>query len=180
MQISIVSWPAICIASRRQRILWLTGGPFTGKSAFLAWLAHTNPEVAVRHFCNSAHAEKSDPRRFVISIAYKLVRCVPDYGEQLDELLLQELVQGSKANSLFDALLVKALGAVPEPQHTIVLIVEALDEASHQGRNALAEILASQFLNTPPRLRLVVRSRPDFEISQWLAKCAYTVELPAD
>jgi len=147
------------------RIFWITGSPGIGKTAIASWLCHHRPEVAAFHLCRHGHAQKSDPRRCVLSIAYQLASQLPEYGSRLSDLNLEEIVAESGARTLFDSLIVQPLSAgFPVPDSTHVILIDALDEATHDGRNELASFIATEFSKTPSWLRLIITSRPDPEV----------------
>jgi WD40 repeat protein len=59
----------------------------------------------------------------------------------------------------------------------LVVLVDALDEATRDGRNVLAAFLASEFDKLPSWLRLVITSRPDPEVMYPLqALSAHTLD----
>ena len=44
-------------------------------------------------------------------------------------------------------------------------MIDALDEATFEGRNTIAEVIASEFANVPSWLRLIVTSRPEPDVA---------------
>ncbi|HTY90351.1 MAG TPA: tetratricopeptide repeat protein [Methanocella sp.] len=147
------------------RIFWIIGAPGVGKTAIASWLAFNRPEVAAFHLCRYGDAEKSDPRRAILSIAYQLSTQLADYQERLNGLNLEKIARESNAKTLFDSLIIQPLsGNFPEPGGAIVILIDALDEATRSGKNELAELIASEFGRAPRWLRLVITSRPEPEI----------------
>ncbi len=181
----------------KERIFWLSGGPGTGKSAFLAWIASTREAVKAIHFCRWGDDLKSKPNRCVMSLAYQLASQEPLYSAHLAGLQLASLVNECNTETLFDQLLVqpfapslpswkggKVGGACFEPAtyttESRVIVIDALDEASRQGNNELASLLARKQDALPSWLRFVVSSRPHVEVKQWLAGHVEPVELLPD
>jgi WD40 repeat protein len=155
------------------RVFWITGAPGVGKTAIAAWLCEHRPEVVAFHLCRHGHIQKSDPRRCVLSIAYQLSTQLADYQDRLNQLDLPRLIPESDARTLFDRLIVQPLSAnFPRPEGIVVVLIDALDEATTVGRNELASFLATEFRRTPDWLRLVITSRPDPEVTYPLQ--AYT------
>jgi len=147
------------------RVFWITGAPGVGKTAIASWLCH-HREVVAFHLCQHGHVQKSDPRRAVLSIAYQLATQLPDFEERLAALDLERLVPESNARTLFDCLVVQPLsGGFPDPGRTLIVLIDALDEATREGGNELASFGATEFLKTPPWLRLIITSRPDPEVT---------------
>jgi hypothetical protein len=54
------------------RVFWITGAPGVGKTAIAAWLCEHRPEVKAFRLCRHGHAQKSNPRKCVPSLAYQL------------------------------------------------------------------------------------------------------------
>jgi len=148
------------------RIFWITGNPGTGKTAVAAWLCHNRREVAAFHLCRHGHRQKADPRRCVLSIAYQLSTQLPDYAERLNALNLDESIPESDARTLFDNLIIQPLsGNFPRPDRTVLIVIDALDEATEAGKNELAGFIAAEYHKMPPWLRLIITSRPDPEVT---------------
>jgi WD40 repeat protein len=159
----IDAWLAQADASR---VFWITGDPGVGKTALAAWLATHRSEVAAIHFCRHGHRQKADPRHCVTSLAYQLATQLPDYADRVRSINdLEQVVHGSGARTLFDRLIIQPLAHnFPGPDGPIVVLIDALDEATHDGRNELAQFLATDFGYTPDWLRLIITSRPDPEV----------------
>jgi len=154
------------------KVLWLTAAPGLGKSAIAASLSHRWAEVGAVHFCVSGHKDKINPARAVLSIAYQLSQRehMDIYAKRLASLEL-ERESHRDARSLFDTLLVGPLAKnFPEPPENILVILDGLDEATlSNGENPLAEIVAADWGRLPSWLRLMVSSRPEAELIQWLS-----------
>ncbi len=145
------------------RIFWITGNPGVGKTAISAWLCYNRREVVAFHFCRHDNVQKMDPRRCVMSLAYQLSTQLPDYEERLKYMKLDK-IGDLNAKTLFDYLIVQPLSGISRPGRTVVLLIDALDEATVEGKNDLANFIASEFERTPEWLKLLVTSRPDCEI----------------
>jgi len=144
------------------RMFWITGIPGVGKTAVASWLCHHHPQVAAFHLCSRGHSQKADPRRSVLSLAFQLASQLPDYQARLNSLNLEQLTGETDARTIFDLLISQPLsGAFPGPARDLVVVVDGLDEATREGQNPLAALLASELPNTPTWLRLVVTSGPD-------------------
>lgn len=144
------------------RVLWIFGGPGIGKTAIAAQLVHRRPDVFASHFCVHGHDDKSDPRRVVLSIAYQLAAHIPPYYAALKELALED-EQGKSAVTLFDNLIVAPLSApgFPKPEGNCLVVIDAIDEATRENRNEVADFIAMYWQRTPSWLRLVITSRPE-------------------
>lgn len=163
-----------------QRVFWITGRPGVGKTSISAWLCAHWREVVAFHFCRHDNVQKIDPRRCIMSLAYQLGTQLPEYERRLARMGLDDL-PGLNARALFDKLIIQPLSRdFPYPGRTMLIVIDALDEATVDGRNELAGFFASELERTPPWLRLVVTSRPEPEVAGALqAYRQFTIE-PGD
>lgn len=162
--------------SEGSKIFWITGDPGTGKSAIAAWIRENKREIAAFHFCDIASEEKRDPTHMVRSIAYQLSTQLPAYEERLKGLGLELIIKEyHKAYTLFDKLIIQPLADnFPHPDRTIVILIDALDEATYYKRNEIALFLSRCADKTPPWLRFFITSRPEPEVCgplQFLSPC---------
>ncbi|MCG3774426.1 MAG: hypothetical protein JW395_1249 [Nitrospira sp.] len=151
------------------KLFWITGAPGAGKSAIAAYLRDNRSEVAAFHFCDAASDEKRNPSKLVFSIACQLATQLPEYQERLSGLDLegikQEFSDPNNAYTLFDKLVVQPLAEnFPEPDRTLVVLIDALDEATRGGKNEIVRFLARSADKTPKWLRFLLTSRPEQEI----------------
>jgi WD40 repeat protein len=152
----------------KSRVFWLTGLPGVGKSAFAAHLCQTHPDVKARHFCEHGHQDRGDPRRALLSIVYQLAEQIPEYGSRLlEEDLAAE--SGKDVRTIFDNLLVRKLDGLDQLKRPVLVVIDAIDEASQGGRNAIAEMIRDYWAFTPGWLRLLITSRPESEVISTLA-----------
>jgi WD40 repeat protein len=148
------------------KVFWLTGAPGVGKSAIAAWVRDNRREIGAFHFCDIHSEEKRNPSKLVRSIAYQLSTQLPAYEERLKSLNMEGIVQEyHEAYTLFDKLIVQPMADnFPPPDRTIVILIDALDEATHQKRNEISLFLSRCADKTPTWLRFLVTSRPEPEI----------------
>lgn len=148
----------------KQRVFWISGGPGVGKTAISAVLSSRYLEVGALHLCKFGHAQKSDPRSVVTSVVYQLTTQLPEYEARLASMDVEKLAQDD-ARTMFDNLLVQPLAKLTPPKRSIVILIDALDEATRDGRNELASFIAQEFPKTPTWLRLIITSRPEAEVT---------------
>ena len=149
------------------RIFWIIGKPGVGKTALAAWLCYYRREVAAFHLCKYGHTQKSDPRRCVLSIAYQLSSQIPEYQTRIDAMDLEKIISESNPRTLFDLIIVQPLSVnLKKPKQTIVVLIDALDEASEGGKNELADFIGAEFSKLPQWFRLIITSRPDPEVTR--------------
>jgi len=147
-----------------QRVFWISGSPGVGKTAISAMLSSRYLEVAAIHLCKFGHAQKSDPRCVITSVVYQLTTQLPEYEARLASMDVEKLAQDD-ARTMFDNLLVQPLIKLTPPNRAIVILIDALDEATRSGRNDLASFIAEEFPKTPSWLRLIITSRPEATVT---------------
>lgn len=156
-----------------QRILWLVGDAGIGKTAFVANLSRIRKDIYAVHFCRYNDNERANPKRAIMSIAYYLSTQISDYRQNLLELQdLDDLVEKS-TERLFEYLIIEPLSKIRYNGDTVVIVIDALDEATVDGRNELADIIAKHFDRTPAWIKLLVTSRKEVLLERKLAKIAH-------
>ncbi|MCH7227951.1 TIR domain-containing protein [Haloferula sp. A504] len=148
------------------KLFWITGAPGAGKSAIAAWIRDNRREIAAFHFCDINSEEKRNPTKLVRSIVYQLSTQLPAYRDLLARLPLESIVgEYHEAYTLFNKLMIEPLSdRFPKPDRPIVVLVDALDEASCRRQNEIVRFLTLCADKTPGWLRFLVTSRPEPEI----------------
>jgi hypothetical protein len=144
----------------------LTGDPGAGKSAVMAHLAQTLPQVAALHFCRADNSQTLRAEAFVRSVAAQLATQLPSYAEALRGVLAQPNALDEEPDALFKNLIINPLATAPTGDGPLLLLVDGLDEAVQHGAQAGPSIprLVGSFLGElatmTGRVRLVLSSRP--------------------
>ena len=149
------------------RLFWLLGTPGIGKSAIAAKLCQMFPEISAMHFCDYRSVEKKDPSKLVCSLAFQLSTQIPEYADSLRQMDVKEIIQEyrDKPFDLFDKLIVESFDRnFPKPDRPIVVLIDALDEASCNGRNSIADFLGARMDRLPTWFRFFITSRPEKEV----------------
>lgn len=153
-----------------KKILWFVGDAGIGKTAFIANLSKIRDEIQAVHFCRYNDNERANPKRALMSIAYYMATQINDYKQKLFELQdLDSLIEKS-TNRLFEYLIVEPLSKISYKGKPLVIVIDALDEATLNGRNELADIIAKQFDKTPDWLKIVITSRREALLERKLSK----------
>ena len=148
------------------RLFWITGVPGIGKTSIAVRLLQRMPEIAAFHICRRGHSEKASPRRAICTIAYQLSTQFPEFKSQIDNISLETIIDEYNDAALFDAIITQPLMHISSESHKVaVILIDGLDEASHDGTNVLAEFIASEFDRLPSWVRIIVTSRPDREVT---------------
>jgi WD40 repeat protein/uncharacterized protein YukE len=144
----------------------LTGDPGAGKSAVMAHLAQTLPQVAALHFCRADNSQTLRADAFVRSVAAQLATQLPSYAEALRGVLTQPNALDEEPDALFKNLIINPLATAPAGDGPLLLLVDGLDEAVQRGAPTAPSIprLVGSFLGElatmTGRVRLVLSSRP--------------------
>ena len=147
------------------RVFWLMGGPGIGKSAVAAYLCHHHGDVIAYHLCIFGHTDKSDPRRALLSIAYQIAQHLPEYDEMIQKLDLEQEVLKNTL-TLFDILLVQPFSSgVLKPDGDRLVIIDAIDEATKNGKNEITDFISNQWEKAPSWLKLIITSRPEAAVT---------------
>jgi tetratricopeptide (TPR) repeat protein len=155
--------------NKDSRVFWLLGGAGVGKSAIASHWCHTRGDVIAYHLCVFGHSEKAEPKRILLSIAAQMAMHLPEYFKRLTALPLEDLVT-KNAKAVFDDLLVAPLkGNFPDPGRTLLVIIDALDEASHGKENELADFINESWGDLPSWLKLIITSRPESAVLNCLS-----------
>ncbi len=154
-------------SDRASRLLWITGDPGVGKSAFAAHLTHFGRDkVIAAQFVEWDKPDHRNVQRVVRSLAFQLATRLPDYRKLL--LTLPEIAElDRKAPAeLFDYLLANPLcSLIHGGRDRYLIVIDALDEAGEAGRNPLVGMLASDAQRLPAWLGLFVTSRPESAVT---------------
>lgn len=150
-----------------RKVFWLTGEPGIGKTALSAWISGNRWYIAASHFCDFRSEEKRNPVKLVCSLAYHLASSLPEFAVRLNSLPYEQYIQEyNEAYTLFEKLIIEPLSEeVTPPEHAVIVLIDALDEASINSRNEIAILLSRLADKTPSWLRFLVTSRPEPEIT---------------
>lgn len=143
------------------RLLWLVGDAGVGKTAFIAKLTENNEEIKAVHFCRYNDSDRADPKRAIMSLAYYLSTQLEEYKDILMNLHDLDALQEKSVDRLFSYLLAEPLNRVRNAPECCVIVIDALDEATQDGRNELADVLSSRCRTLPGWVKVMVTSRED-------------------
>lgn len=149
--------------ARAQRIFWIVGDPGVGKTAIAAELCVSRPDIGAAHFCRFGDDLSSDPVAAISSVAYQLATQMPSYMDRLASVNLRQI--GDNAQTRFRRLIAEPLRTVRDVERPVIVVIDALDEATAGERNELAAVLARPSHPAPDWLRFVVTSRDRPEVN---------------
>ncbi|MBA3352502.1 MAG: TIR domain-containing protein, partial [Blastocatellia bacterium] len=151
----------------KSRLLWITGKPGFGKSAFAAHLVHNQPRVVIAaHFVEWNKRDHRDARNVIRSLAFQLATRLPDYRTLLLDLPEIATLDAKDSDELFDYLIANNLRhAIKGGRERYLVVIDGLDEAGISGRNELVNVLAREAKHLPEWISFVVTSRPESHVT---------------
>ena len=156
------------------RVMVISGNAGMGKSVIAAVVCKRMQEVgrlSGSHFCQHNNVRYSKPQLMLQSLACHLSHTLPEYKialvEQLSRNLGEEL-NGMGVEELFALLFKEPLSTVSDPERSILMVIDGLDESEYQGRNELLDVVAQQFCKLPKWIRFFVTTRPEINIADSL------------
>ena len=148
------------------RVFAIIGQAGSGKTAFVSKLCNISQNVAAIHFCRYNNDERANPKRAFMSLAYHLSTQLEEYRQQLLALTDLDKLLEKSTTRLFEYLFIEPLMKIRHPESPVVLVIDALDEATKNMKNDLIELIVKDFHKTPEWLRLVITSRPEQDIAR--------------
>ena len=165
-----------------KKIFLLTGGPGTGKTAFSIWMSYSelSQYVCAWHLCQYNNRKGTcDTMSAVKSMAYFLSTRIPAYYRNMDISEVDRVLQKAEftAGILFKELILVPLSRIENPGHTVVILIDALDEATENNDNDLAEIIHEYINQLPQWLKFIITTRNDSSVMNFLRDCSYVINL---
>jgi hypothetical protein len=165
--------------SKDQNILWLHGLAGSGKSTLSTTAANlfrqTN-RLGAFVFFNRNVAEQNKPGLVVQTLAYLLALYDHRIGDAISAVVKENpTIADDNIYFQFKKLLLEPLSSLVDLQFEgpVVVVLDALDECGNpEERKPLLKVLAEESARLPSFLRVIVTSRPDYDIlCQFESKC---------
>lgn len=154
------------------QVYWICGDPGVGKSAIAAQASLLfGPHLAASHFCAYDDEALSSTRGLACSLAFQLSERLPGYHAWLSRQDLARLLNQEALKLFNDVLCVGVQAICPAVDWCWLVVVDALDEATVDGENALATFIGRAIARDqlPRSLKLLVTSRPSPAVARALA-----------
>lgn len=167
------------------RARWILGVAGTGKSAIAAaFCSPPHNAAAAVHLFVYGGGSSADPRCCLRSVAGQLSRRLPAYAEFLNSRAseLQTSLTQPDVNvaTLIDVLYRQPFVGHPTPDEPILIVFDALDEATVATANELADSIGVLLSATPHWLRLLITCRPEPEVMVPPYRTDHAIELRED
>ncbi|MBR5710958.1 MAG: TIR domain-containing protein [Thermoguttaceae bacterium] len=149
---------------KSDRVLWLKKGPGFGKSRFAAELLYRYYyAISAAYFIEYNQPDTLAPQTFIKSVAYQLAQANSSYREKLLKYLKEnqdEIDLRGDPQTLFKTLVVDLLSdEIDGGRATQWILVDALDEATENGRNEIAALISQNLDRLPPWICFFITSR---------------------
>ena len=156
----------------QNRVMVISGNAGMGKSVIAAVICKRMQDagrLSGIHFCQYNNVRFCKPQLMLQSLACHLSDALPEYKNAVAEHLSRNLgidLNNVGVEELFSLLFKEPLASVGDPGRNILMVIDGLDESEYQGRNALLDVIASQFWKLPPWIRCLVTTRPGTTITE--------------
>lgn len=172
----------------KNKLFLVKAFPGFGKTAFSANCSLLfNQAIGAVHFCKFDNAEKADAKHIVTSLAFWLGCKLPAYRRELINIIKKSNGRlyndpNHNATSLFDLLFVDTLARIEHDGSSVLVIIDALDEAIWQGHinNDLCNLLRMYVGMLPKWFKILVTTRDDSSIISDLMNVSVTYEFTRD
>lgn len=165
----------------KDRILMVVGGPGTGKTAYSLWISTRKiPErIHAWHLCQYNDVNTRSQMTCVKSLIWYLASRLPYFYDSLEISRIEKMVQGGEENSgtMLKELVLGNLKETNVTKEKIVILIDALDEASENGENRVAEMLAQYVDEMSDWLKFIVTTRNDSSVTLPLKEASYVIDL---
>ena len=148
------------------RVLWITGGSGTGKSAVVSRSSLFVKNVVATIYCNAETAMNTQDS-FIRLLIFRLCQKLPDYRKTVYDRIKADPSVLSDANTTRNHLLLEPLmHLIDGTRSQMVIMIDGLDEADtlsedEEVENPIVELITgSVFEQLPQYLRIVATSRP--------------------
>ncbi|KAJ7446331.1 hypothetical protein FB451DRAFT_1412359 [Mycena latifolia] len=172
-----MSWrrsrPGPSIAAPRARFYGSTGTAGAGKSAIAQTFAgdcHSQERLGGSFFFRRGHQKRGTWHGLITTLAYQLVKAVPEFLLPLEEALNDDqLVVGRAMTVQFNRLLVEPFANTPALPFTPIIVLDGLDEcAGHKDQHQILRLFAEAIRLHQLPIRLLITSRPEPHIREIL------------
>ena len=156
------------------RVMVISGNAGMGKSVVSAVVCKRMLEagrLSGSHFCQHNNVRYRKPQLMLQSLASHLTRALPEYKKALLEQLSRNLgtdINNMGVEELFALLFKEPLSTISDPGRNILMVIDALDESEHRGRNELLDVIANHFCKLPLWIRFLMTTRPEVNIVKGL------------
>lgn len=167
--------------NRTERILLLEGGPGTGKTAYSLWIATRKlpDRIHAWHLCQYNDENTRSLLTCVKSLIWYLGSRLQCYYDSLEISKIEELIQGGEENAgmLLKYIILGNLRDTYVNGEKIVILIDALDEASENGVNKVADILSQYANDMPGWLRFIITTKNDHSVTLPLKDISHVIDL---
>ncbi|KAL5531875.1 hypothetical protein ACEPAF_5438 [Sanghuangporus sanghuang] len=155
-----------------QNVVWLTGIAGAGKST----IAVTVSDACDKRGCPAAYLfferGKDEYTSTIRAFAYRIAVLHPSIRPYVaDAVKVNSNIIGSPLRTQFEKLLLEPMQATANGiERPVVIILDALDECgTSKQREDLVRLLTTDFRKLPPKVRVLVTSRPENDIMRHLS-----------
>ena len=167
---------------QQSRVMILTAGPGVGKSVLAAKVCEMyekREKLAACHFCDFKNPDYSNPQRIVRSLFSQMCHNIKGFRDKLPEILQCEHSSPDLLSDAFRDLLNNPLHALDRPR-PVLIVIDALDESKTDIKNEFLELISEEFPELPPWVKILITSRPELQVRNYLQHFNPVEIRPAD
>ena len=147
------------------RAFVITGVAGMGKSVIAAVICKRFAEhIGACHFCQYNNTQYKNPQFLLQSLAWQLSKVFPEYKTRLIDQLSGNFGQSlntMNVEGLFSMLFKQPFSSIPNPGKLVLIVLDAVDESTYDGRQELACLISNHFHKLPSYIRFVITTRPE-------------------
>ena len=147
---------------QNSRILWITAEAGYGKSALAVFLSNQHPDVIGVHFCSFNAHERNSPINVVKNLAFHFQSQIDGYADEIKDVD----IEAKGIGELVETLILNPLERVCDAKKLYLFIIDGVDEAKHNNKNGVAELIRDHLSLLPPNIKIIVTSRPEAYLKQ--------------
>ena len=148
-------------------VFWLNGMAGIGKTTIARTVVEQDEDIWVASFFFSRDDDQASGSLVVFpTLAYQLARKHPRIVHALAEMIKDNRdCAAYPLNKQFSAFIADPLKALGDTRHTVLLVLDALDEcASKEDTSTILQLLLAHAPSIPCNLRILITSRPENHI----------------
>ena len=156
------------------RAFVITGVAGMGKSVIAAVICRRFAQhIGACHFCQYNNTQYNNPKFLLQSLAWQLSKVFPEYQNRLVDKLSGNSGQSlndMNVEGLFSMLFKEPFSNIPDPGKLVLIVLDAVDESTYDGREELACLISNHFHKLPSYIRFVITTRPETNLMRKFEK----------
>ena len=120
---------------------------------------------------------RSNPKMLIQSLCHQFQSTLDGYSEIIQDFVAKIDPKTLSTFELSSYLINEPLSALPEPSQVMTVVIDGLDECDFDSRPDLLKLLIRDFIKLPRWIHLILTSRPDKKILNYLKRIRTVIEI---